>query len=201
MVAGENAGDSVDGLIARKACLFPNIHDCRSNRTLARKANKTQTGFVRLVVSVMLCLLNGGDMRRFILMVVVGTILGVTLASAQEMKTVKDRGNHCQATIPADWVASAMGFHAASNIHFSLDLRGLLADEFQSDVTMYKSMHATVVDDSSTRVLLSVPTGARKQLIAITKSSPMGCRASVTIPDSSKNALGRKIAESATLAK
>jgi hypothetical protein len=140
-------------------------------------------------------------MQRLILMLVLGTVFNTTIAFGQEMTKVKDRGNHCQAMVPSDWVTSAMGFRAATDIHFSLDLRGLLADEFQSDVTMYKNMHATVLDDNSTRILLSVPAGGRKQFIAITKSSPMGCRASVTVPDSSKDALGRKIAESATLAK
>ena len=121
---------------------------------------------------------------------------------AQGTKTVQDGANNCKVTIPADWVAGTMNWHSPADARVTVEVRGLLASGYQGDVDTYKSMHATTVDDNAKRILLSVPVfGGHTQLTAITKTAPMGCRATVTFSDASKQAAARTIVESVALAK
>jgi hypothetical protein len=60
-----------------------------------------------------------------------------------------------------------------------------------------KGPKGAVVDENGSRILLLVPFyNGQKQYVAITKTSPLGCRASVRFPEG-KESTSRKIAESA----
>jgi hypothetical protein len=118
-------------------------------------------------------------------------------AAAGATKTVRDKGNHCEASVPGDWSQGAMNWHSPSDMHFTLELRGFFASEVASDVDMYKKMHGTVIEENGSRVLLSVPVaGGRKQIVSILKTEPLACRATVTVADPAKDAEARKIADS-----
>jgi hypothetical protein len=133
-------------------------------------------------------------------------VLGLLTAPlrAQGTRTVRDPANRCQATVPADWIDVRGGAQAGHDPHFSINLRGVLAAERPAELEALKHLHATVVVENDDGVLLSVPipggTG-RKQFVEMTKTSPMGCRATITYPDASSEAAARRIAESVTSVK
>jgi len=121
------------------------------------------------------------------------------LAAAQTAQTKNISDAHCTITVPADWVSATPGGGSAHAPDRSMMvmMRGLRREEIPSVVADLKKTKGNVVDDTSSHVLVQAPlSGAKKQWVQITKTSPFSCRASVSYSTAGKADAARKIAES-----
>jgi len=133
---------------------------------------------------------------------VLGLLAGIGFAARVQAKTatktIVDSG--CQISVPSDWTETTLGgkgARAPEDRAFNAIVRGFKSDEYRSVVDSMKGPKGAVVDENGSRILLLVPFyNGQKQYVAITKTSPLGCRASVRFPEG-KESTSRKIAESA----
>jgi hypothetical protein len=119
-------------------------------------------------------------------------------AALAQTKTIND--TQCEITVPSNWAESkvgGVGAHAADRSMSAL-LHNFQASDYPSAVDTLKQMKATVVEDNSTRIVLEMPMAgtSRKQVFVLTKTKPVGCRASVMYSQPALAASARQIAES-----
>jgi hypothetical protein len=120
------------------------------------------------------------------------------MAHAQSAtKAITDSG--CQILVPADWTETTLGGKGARSPEdraFNAIVRGFKSDEYQAAVDSMKGTKGAVVDENGKRILLLVPFyNGKKQYVAITKTSPLACRASARFAEG-QEAVARKIVES-----
>jgi hypothetical protein len=119
-------------------------------------------------------------------------------AALAQTKTIND--TQCEITVPSNWAESkvgGVGAHAADR-SLTAQLHSFQASDYPSAVDSLKQMSATVLEDNSSRMVLEMPMGgtSRKQVFVLTKTKPVGCRASVMYSQPALAATAKQIAES-----
>ncbi len=88
------------------------------------------------------------------------------------------------------------GAHSPEDRAFNAIVRGFDGGQYQAAVSSMKGAKGAVVDENGNRILLLVPFyNGQNQYVAITKTSPLACRASVRF-SAGKESAARQIAES-----
>ena len=122
-------------------------------------------------------------------------LLCLTSAAIAQTKTITD--SQCEMTVPANWVDSkvgGVGAHASDRSMSAL-LHSFPASDYPAAVDMLKQSNNKVVEDNSSRLVLETATGSRKQIFVMTKTKPVGCRASVMFSQEGAESDAKKIAE------
>lgn len=124
--------------------------------------------------------------------------IGLALLAQAQSGTKPIVDTNCQIMVPADWTETklgGMGARSPEDRSFNAIVRGFKSDEYQAAVDSMKGPKGTVVDENANRILLLVPFyNGKNQYVAITKTRPQACRASVRF-SAGKESEARKIVE------